>query len=118
MRFKIIEGSVRLNEIVKMIDSSEIILLNVDASTKYYRISSFYNWDSEGNETIIVELMVDDNTLRTDDKLTSNTQIRIDFEEGESWSVDHDSDARYGFEIFLRNHNAVFDNAEIVWSKD
>lgn len=35
MRFEIIEGSVRLNEVVKMIDSSQLILLNVDASTKY-----------------------------------------------------------------------------------
>lgn len=118
MRLEVIEGSIRLNQVVKTIDSSQLILLDVDASTKYYHISSFHNWDNEGNETVIVELMADENTLRIDDKLTNNTQIRIEFEEGENWSVDHDNDARYGFEIFLRNYNAVFDDAEIVWSKD
>lgn len=118
MRFEIIEGSVRLNEIVKVIDSPQFILLDVDTSTKYYYVSSFYNVNSDGEETIVVELIADGNSLRTDENLTNNTQIKIVFDEGENWSVNHDTDTRYGFEIFLRNHNAIFDRGEVIWSKD
>lgn len=118
MKIEVIEGSVRLSSVLLSLDDPTVKIIDVEADTKYYHISSMMNWDDEGVAREIVELIPFTETLRADEELTNLTQIHFIFENNdEQWSIRHDEDARYSFELILRRFDENIPESQVIWDK-
>lgn len=119
MKIEIIEGSVRLNTVLLSLDDPMVKIIDVETDTKYYHISSMMHWDENRTASEIVELIPFSETLRQDEELTNLTQIHFIFDDpDEHWSIRHDEDARYNFEIILRRFDENIPKSTVIWDKN
>lgn len=79
-----VQGGVRVNTAVAVLDCGNCLLLRVDLHSKYARLLSVGSGEEEGPS---VYLAADKNTLNLDETKPRDAVTLIEFPEFEGWSV-------------------------------